>query len=100
MKHAGLLVGRDGKGRVFPGGIAGASLKLPSREPCAPPPRKVFPGGIAGASLKPPGGEQTPMLARHVFPGGIAGASLKPGGADMRVAALYVFSPAESPGPH
>ena len=37
---------------VFPGGIAGASLKRPSWRSGDPAPYLVFPGGIAGASLK------------------------------------------------
>ena len=63
--------------------------------------REVFPGGIAGASLKRRWLDRIdPREAMPVFPGGIAGASLKrrPGGRG-RDAALQ-FSPAESPGPH
>ena len=86
--------------RVFPGGIAGASLKrlghrhgrdtlprFPRRnrrgliEACDPttancPRAPVFPGGIAGASLKRHRASGM-RIARVVFPGGIAGASLK-----------------------
>ena len=40
----------------------------------------VFPGGIAGASLKHDGPQERRARLHHVFPGGIAGASLKPGG--------------------
>ena len=64
-------------------------------------PLPVFPGGIAGASLKRAQVVERQPLALLVFPGGIAGASLKLRPAavdDVRVASP--FSPAESPGPH
>ena len=60
----------------------------------------VFPGGIAGASLKHARGRDGPRSAL-VFPGGIAGASLKQGhGGEDGALAVEEFSPAESPGPH
>ena len=61
----------------------------------------VFPGGIAGASLKPRlarRAEPSPVVV--VFPGGIAGASLKPRHVAGEIDGLGRFSPAESPGPH
>ena len=61
--------------------------------------RRVFPGGIAGASLKPP----TVAMTFHgggVFPGGIAGASLKHSPIAESAVGIRSFSPAESPGPH
>ena len=90
---------------VFPGEIAGASLKRRVPRPSLAQHRPVFPGEIAGASLKPgrPGGfggrsgsgfprrNRRGLIeaggcrtdwTRHqeVFPGEIAGASLKLGG--------------------
>ena len=59
----------------------------------------VFPGEIAGASLK----RRAPTLAaprRGVFPGEIAGASLKPADHDSALFDPFRFSPAKSPGPH
>ena len=61
----------------------------------------VFPGEIAGASLKR---ERHPHVERQllvVFPGEIAGASLKQLVHAPDVAhRSTVFSPAKSPGPH
>ena len=68
------IVGKEAV--VFPGGIAGASLKRPDRlaEDQAV---RVFPGGIAGASLKQEQARGVARVVVQVFPGGIAGASLK-----------------------
>ena len=105
MKRRIVESGHEQGQPVFPGGIAGASLKqeLARRELYLA--HEVFPGGIAGASLKP--ATQVPTVVDKytrfprrnrrglieascaaataagespVFPGGIAGASLKPGG--------------------
>ena len=75
-------------------------MKLGGRGRGRSPKRPVFPGGIAGASLKPVNQEPVGGAPAGVFPGGIAGASLKrrPGEADGR--SVRAFSPAESPGPH
>ena len=110
---------------VFPGEIAGASLKRrlrprperrrPDRFPrrnrrglIEAGPRRwgaarwraVFPGEIAGASLKRPVLTPRPERGREVFPGEIAGASLKPVVAESKSACHFWFSPAKSPGPH
>ena len=61
----------------------------------------VFPGEIAGASLKH--GYPLSMERRRdsVFPGEIAGASLKPALLTRILQPLHAaFSPAKSPGPH
>ena len=86
---------------VFPGGIAGASLK-PRGSPADDRERHhVFPGGIAGASLKRGSGGKDDSPVGGVFPGGIAGASLKRHVVDGDVGHRVLwFSPAESPGPH
>ena len=60
----------------------------------------VFPGEIAGASLKRLLDLVGARPVRRVFPGEIAGASLKPiarGGGQW---GWRAFSPAKSPGPH
>ena len=61
---------------------------------------EVFPGGIAGASLKLIQVGEVQLIALLVFPGGIAGASLKPALSLRRGPLCSKFSPAESPGPH
>ena len=88
-----------GRPPVFPGGIAGASLKYHLTALACEGRRGVFPGGIAGASLKCPR-ECFPCPASVVFPGGIAGASLKSLRYQIAWIAWVLFSPAESPGPH
>ena len=60
----------------------------------------VFPGGIAGASLKRDHLEDGDQVRRDVFPGGIAGASLKRLPVRPMPVRPRTFSPAESPGPH
>ena len=88
------------KMEVFPGGIAGASLKPLRPVLSARRAMLVFPGGIAGASLKPRVGARPRASDHHVFPGGIAGASLKREVHGVLFLYSCLFSPAESPGPH
>ena len=64
------------RGRDFPGGHAGASLKPGLRRP-RPRRRTHFPGGHAGASLKRGADRHGAGRDRGDFPGGHAGASLK-----------------------
>ena len=52
MKYDGPIISQVRGIAVFPGGIAGASLKFAGGAHAAPGDRAVFPGGIAGASLK------------------------------------------------
>ena len=55
-------------------------MKQPRRDGLAHPAAAVFPGGIAGASLKRSHYSGVAgAIAAVVFPGGIAGASLKRG---------------------
>ena len=75
MKPPTVRADRQQPALVFPGEIAGASLKRRRHPLHAPAPRPVFPGEIAGASLKPLGAGEGRPRAR-------------------------VFSPAKSPGPH
>ena len=85
---------------VFPGEIAGASLKRAPRVRARELRMPVFPGEIAGASLKRdrPGVGIVRFL--FVFPGEIAGASLKRAAVRTRDDVIELFSPAKSPGPH
>ena len=62
--------------------------------------RHVFPGGIAGASLKLEAPRDLVQFGLRVFPGGIAGASLKRVVGEADSTSATAFSPAESPGPH
>ena len=59
-----------------------------------------FPGGHAGASLK----LDLPVRAGHQvgrdFPGGHAGASLKLNGLEAQAGEAAQISPADTPGPH
>ena len=60
----------------------------------------VFPGEIAGASLKPDRSLRRVFARPVVFPGEIAGASLKRLVGRRDRAVEDGFSPAKSPGPH
>ena len=71
-------------------------LPGPGHRPARP---WVFPGEIAGASLKRMVGAGAAPETK-VFPGEIAGASLKPPLRRAREAVGCWFSPAKSPGPH
>ena len=75
MKRSGLCDNCPTLEPVFPGEIAGASLKLARPDYIAKQPPEVFPGEIAGASLKP--------LPRY-----------------LTTLPTWRFSPAKSPGPH
>ena len=61
---------------------------------------KVFPGEIAGASLKPRLDARAGGGVGDVFPGEIAGASLKRRHLARVPEPPEPFSPAKSPGPH
>ena len=99
MKPIGVMANRCRAAGVFPGEIAGASLKLVPPRGLDRGPPAVFPGEIAGASLKR-GARPRPSGSHHVFPGEIAGASLKRRVRLTPRATCCAFSPAKSPGPH
>ncbi len=69
---------------LFPGFIAGASLKLTSPLVSLLASLRLFPGFIAGASLKRRVIRRRVAGRRGLFPGFIAGASLKPNGKQTR----------------
>ena len=60
----------------------------------------VFPGEIAGASLKRARRHRPGQRLQTVFPGEIAGASLKRSSPGTSGRWWRAFSPAKSPGPH
>ncbi len=86
-------------GFLFPGFIAGASLK--QRTPfAAHVDRHLFPGFIAGASLKPLVRPADDARGGQLFPGFIAGASLKRSHWATRFKHKETYSPALLLGPH
>ncbi len=74
LRRAALVLAAAG---LFPGFIAGASLKLEYGDGNSLVICQLFPGFIAGASLKPTNALPAPPPPYQLFPGFIAGASLK-----------------------
>ncbi len=85
---------------LFPGFIAGASLKQRRGPGVCRGDLDLFPGFIAGASLKRHDPAGRVLQHGQLFPGFIAGASLKPENVRLAHQAPPSYSPALLLGPH
>ena len=86
-------------GGYFPGGHAGASLKLDGVRHSLRV-HHGFPRRTRRGLIEAREPTLAPTAVREDFPGGHAGASLKRGGHLPRAAVHLGISPADTPGPH